>query len=246
VRTSVWDFSGPAFDTSIYTPWQIFWYVGGFLAWIPCYWIIIKKGFRERFLEIPVLAALGDITWELIWGFTIVVNMGWGLQLVYQFAFFMDCFILVWVFRFGWKETQVQMPALRQVWPYAIVMLIVGMLFFYRTFYTAGYDLPLGSNSAYLDNLMVSSLYLWYGLTRSRRRLTYTSALSKGIGTGMVTVFVFMTYHGERWVHTMAISVAVLDLTYLGLLVARKRFGWDPTPNVINDRTVRSAPVAQT
>lgn len=216
----------PFLDTSTYTGWELFWYVGGFLVWTPAYVAIIWRARTRQEVEIPVLAAIANVTWEFVWGFTVTVPMGWGLQAVYQLAFVIDFFILVAVFRYGWKQTDLLL--LRRWWPAVVVALIAAWGAFYVTFQRQGYDLPLGSTSAYLDNVMMSSLYLWFGLTRSVATLSIVAAWSKGIGTGMVSVFVFLVYPEDRFVQVLAVIVGVLDALYLIVLRARTRHGWTP------------------
>lgn len=215
----------PFLDTSEYSAWELFWYIGGFLVWTPTYVVIIWRAYRQRVVEIPILAALANVTWEFVWGFLVEVPMGWGLQVVYQLAFVIDCVILLAVFRYGWKQTD--LLVVRRWWPAIVLALIAAFVVFYVTFERQGYDLPLGSNSAYLDNVMMSGLYLWFGLTRDPRSLSTVAAWGKGVGTGMVTVFVFLRYPDNHFVQALGIVVAVLDLTYLVVLRARRR-GWTP------------------
>jgi hypothetical protein len=100
----------------------------------------------------------------------------------------------------------------------------VGWLAFYAGLKSAHYELPLGSVGAYLDNLEMSGLYLWLGLTLADpRRLSPVVAWSKGIGTVMVTVFVFLAYPDNSFVKTLAIMVGVLDVAYIGVLRSRLR-----------------------
>ena len=205
-----------------YSHWEVFWYVGGFIAWAPAYAVIIVRAARRRELEIPVVAAVGNITWEFVWGFIYYPDMGAGLRFVYQAAFFMDAFILAGTFRFGGRQTDV--PLLRRWFPFVLIGLIAGWIAFHVSLYETGYDLPLGSVSAYLVNVVESALYLWAGMSRAdHRSLSRIVAWSKGVGTGMVTVFVFMRYPDNGFVRTLAVLVTSLDLAYIVLLHLRYR-----------------------
>lgn len=211
----------PFLDTSAYSWPQIALYVGGFLAWTPAYVVIVWRAVRRHELEEPVIAALGNVTWEFFWGFFVRVDMGWGLQLIYQGACILDCLILVAVFACGFKQMTTAAISPR-LWPALVVAMIAAWLVFYASFHHQGYDLPLGSNSAYLDNMVVSGLYLWFGLTRGHDRLSIPVAWSKFVGTGMVTVFVFLRYGHNDFVRSIAVLVGVLDVSYLVLLYARR------------------------
>ena len=205
-----------------YSHWEVFWYVGGFIAWAPAYAVIIVRAARRRELEIPVVAAVGNITWEFVWGFIYFPDMGSGLRHVYQGAFFMDAFILAGTFRFGADQTEVAL--VRRWFRVLLVALIGGWIAFHVTLEETGYDLPLGSVSAYLVNVVESALYLWAGMSRAdHRSLSRVVAWSKGVGTGMVTVFVFMRYPDNDFVRALAVIVGLLDLAYIVLLEVRYR-----------------------
>ena len=213
----------PFFDTSRYSVARIIWYSGGFLLWTPAYVAIIVRSFRRRELEEPALAACGNIAWEFYWGFFVRVDMGWGLQFIYIGAFVLDCLILLNVFRLGWKQSR--FVDLRNVWPLLMVGSLAALVAFNWSLRRSGYDLPLGSNSAYVDNILVSGLYLWFGLSRPVPSLSFTVSWSKFLGTGMVSVFVFLEYPHNSFIHTLAILTAVLDLSYFVVLVVRRRRG---------------------
>ena len=216
------DFGGPFVNTDLYSAWEIFWYIGGFLMWTPAYVAVIVIAKRERRLEIPVIAAIGNATWEFMWGFLYRVDMGWGLQLVYQLAFVLDCFIIWNVFRYGADQTTSE--RVRKVFPWLAIGVIALWAAFYAGMRGGGYDLPLGSVSAYTLNLVESALYLWVGIAiLNPWTQSVTVAWSKGLGTGMVSVFVFLKYPGNDFIQVLAVMVAAIDLIYMVVLVMRRR-----------------------
>lgn len=218
------DFSGPFVDLDRYTGWEVFWYIGGFLMWVPAYVVVIKIAIKEQRLEIPFVAAIGNATWEFMWGFLYRVDMGWGLQLVYQGAFVLDCFIIWNVWRYGAK--QVENERVRAVFPWIAVGVTALWAAFYAGMRGGGYDLPLGSVSAYTLNLVESVIYLWVGIAvLSPWSQSVTVAWSKGLGTGMVSVFVFLEYPGNDFIQVLAVLVGIVDLIYMVVLVARRRVG---------------------
>lgn len=215
------DFSGPFVDLHRYSGWEVFWYIGGFLLWTPAYVQVIRIAWREKRLEIPAIAAIGNITWEFMWGFLYRVDMGWGLQLVYQAAFVLDCFILWNVFRYGALQSSNQ--RVRDAFPWLAIAMIVGWAAFYAGMRGGGYDLPLGSVSAYTLNIAESAVYLWVGISvLDIRSQSVIVAWSKGLGTGMVTVFVFLRYSGNDFIQVISVMVAALDLAYFAVLIARR------------------------
>ena len=210
-------------DSTGYSGAEIFWYFGGFLAWTPAYVGVLLIAVRERRLEIPMLAATGNIAWEFLWGFVYGGNldMGRGLQFIYIGAFVLDVGILYAVFRYG--RDQSTAPLVRRWWPLLVSGVLAGWLAIVAGLHASGRDLPLGSVSAYLVNLAESGVYLWFGLTLlDPRHMSWTVAWSKFIGTAMVTVFVFLRYPDDQFTIALAVLVGVIDLLYIGVLIGRR------------------------
>ena len=218
---SVFDaFDGPFLDTRLYDRAQLLWYFGGWILWIPVYWVVIKR-LRQGYLEIPAIAACGNITWEFLWGYVYEQNMGWGLQLIYMGAFLMDLAILYGVFRFG--RLQICDERAHRYWPFIALTMLTVWTVYSVGFIETGDDLPLGSTTAYTVNLVMSLAYLWFGITRPIGELSMVAAIFKGLGTGGVTVFVFMVYTDHPLVMTLAVTVTILDTAYVALLISRRR-----------------------
>jgi hypothetical protein len=216
------DFSGPWLDFDLYTGAEIFWYAVGFVLWTPAYVAIIRIGLHENRLEIPIIAVLGNATWEFMWGFLFRVDMGWLLQLIYQAAFVLDCWIIYYVFKYGREQLPEGLP--RRAFPWITVGVVALWALFYAGIRGGGYDLPLGSSSAYLLNIVESGVYLWIGLiTLEPLRQSFTVAWSKGFGSGMVAVFVFLRYDGNDFIQAIAVITAVLDVVYMAVLLTRRR-----------------------
>jgi hypothetical protein len=221
-----------------YSHWETFWYVGGFVVWAPAYIAIVVIAVRQRRLEIPVIAVTANVTWEFLWGFVFRQNMGPGLQWVYRGACILDLLILLAVFRLGRRQSLA--PIYARYFNVVVVALLAGWIAFYWSFHSSHYDLPLGSMSAYLDNILMSGLYIWFVMTRADPRdLSFTVAWSKGLGTAMVSVFVFMEYPDNAFIKTLAVMVGILDFVYLVSLAVRLRQYRvaAPSPELVIDLT---------
>ena len=82
-------------------------------------------------------------------------------------------------------------------------------------------DVPL---SAVIVNLLESGIYLWFGMTvLAPGSMSLIVAWSKRLGTGMVTVFVFLQYPDHTFVQVLAVLVGLIDAAYLALMYARRR-----------------------
>jgi len=230
-----------------YSHWETFWYVGGFVVWAPAYVAIVIIALRKRRLEIPLIAVTANVTWEFLWGLVFHQNMGPGLQWVYRGACILDLFILLAVFRYG--RTQTLAPIYARYFNVVVIALLAGWIAFYWSLHSSHYDLPLGSMSAYLDNILMSGLYIWFVMTRpDPRELSFTVAWSKGLGTGMVSVFVFMEYPDNAFIKTLAVMVGILDFVYLVALAVRLRGhrAATPAPALVIDLTRDGAPESAT
>jgi hypothetical protein len=174
----------------------------------------------------------GNVTWEFLWGFVWKVEMmGGTLQWFYRLGCLLDVFILACVFVYGRK--QVSLPALKRWFAPMVVASLAGWTLFYWTFKNQGYDLPLGSNSAYAINVVMSILYINLVLrVKDMHAFSADIGWLKGVGTGMVTVFVFLAYPENHFVQALGILTAILDGGYLALLALRKR-GWLTPPEAL-------------
>lgn len=206
-----------------YSPLELFFYLGGFLLWGAAYGSLLVRIHRHRFVEIPAFAVCGNVSWEFLWGFVWQVEMlGSTLQWFYRLGCLLDLGILTFTFLYGAR--QVTLPVLQRYFRPALVAALAGWTAFYWTFRGQGYDLPLGSNSAYIVNIVMSMLYIGLVLrTADAALFGATIGWLKGIGTGMVTVFVFLAYPENRFVQTLGVITALLDACYLALLHLRQR-----------------------
>ena len=209
-------------NTDVYTPIQLFFYLGGFLLWGIGYVLVIVRVVRTRFVEVPIFAVCGNVTWEFLWGFYFANDMGLLLTWFYRLGALLDVYILVSVFRYGRKQL-ISEPVEKHFAPMVVGALIIWAAL-YVAFQRQGYDLPLGSNSAYLVNLVMSILYILLVLNlRDSKLLSIPIGWLKGLGTGMVTVFVFLAYPENLFVQVISIIVGVLDAIYMVLLYRRQR-----------------------
>lgn len=206
-----------------YTEVQMLFYLIGFLLWGVAYGLLVVRIPRQGFVEIPFFAVCGNVTWEFLWGFVWKVEMlGETLQWFYRLGCVLDLFILACVFRYGAK--QIALPVLRRWFRPIVVASLAGWIAFYWTFRQQGYDLPLGSNSAYIVNIVMSVLYIGLVLRMRDAALFSTDiGLLKGLGTGFVTVFVFLAYPENRFVQTLGVITALLDTAYMVVLKLRHR-----------------------
>ena len=209
--------SGVWINTDVYTPVQLFFYLGGFLLWGIGYVLVIRRIIKSKFVEVPVFAVCGNITWEFLWGFYFETDMGLLLVWFYRLGALLDVGILVSVFLYGRKQL-ISEAVSEHFYPMVVGALVIWTCL-YLGFYKQGYDLPLGSNSAYIINLVMSILYIMLVLNlKNPHLLSIPIGWLKGLGTGMVTVFVYLAYPDNIFVQVISVICGVLDAIYMYLL----------------------------
>lgn len=188
----------------------------GCLMWVFVYFIVIHNFRKKQFVEIPMIAICANFAWEFLWSWVYMTDMGslyvWG----YRIWFFLDCFIVYAIFRYGYKQL-VSMPK------ESYVYLLTGGLaasFFILYFYIGNYDYPIshmGAYSGYVLNVMMSALYIsLFVRMRNPGLFSLPAAWLKGVGTLLISVFCFL--HFDDWfLISMCIVTAALDASYLYL-----------------------------
>lgn len=190
----------------------------GCVFWLITYITYIKNIFKHKFVEIPFLVVCLNISWEFIWSFvfgdSVGAYLGLALQIGYGLWFLFDCVIFYGLWKYGHK--QFKMPFMRdnaKLW--AALFVIFGLIFFY-TFNLSGYDTEIGTISAYLDNLVISSAYIILFLnTENKQLFSKGVAWYKMLGTGLISVSLVMHWSENYFLMFITSVVLVLDIYYI-------------------------------
>lgn len=199
-----------------YPPFEIFLFAGGCFLWVVVYVIYIVNGKRNKFIEMPVFAAAGNIGWEFAWAWLHRTDMGLLLVWTYRAWFILDVFIFADVLRHGRK--QVTTPAIRQNMLPIFITCAVGWAVAVHYFVDAGLDTSIGANSAYIAQMGISILYLILLLRQtSLVGWSWPVAWLKMIGTGMNTVFMCIhpAYASNHFLHFLAVTATTIDCAYI-------------------------------
>lgn len=190
----------------------------GLIFWILAYKEILQGIRKYKLVEMPVIVAALDISWEFNWAFVLKNELGLLFSFGCAIWFFMDVFINYNTLRYGRKL--VTNPWIKQVYPWIYVFVLVGglsMTYFLRE---KAADNGLGVISAYFINLLISSLYIYQLLTYPHLRnngFSYKVAWNKFLGTGSITVVCFMHWYTNGYLLTMCSMVFIMDITYIWL-----------------------------
>ena len=187
----------------------------GTIFWNIVYVIIIRNGFKNKFIEMPVPAAASNLAWEFVWGFLFVTDLGlvfvWGLRI----WFFLDLFIFWIVLKNGSKQLSTPF-FIRYFKPIEILSVIAWGLTFYF-FIKGGYDTSMGATSAYIITVIMASLYFIFYMSSGKhaREYSFTAAWCKGLGNLLMTVFVFMHYPTMYFLQLLSVIVFIFNILYV-------------------------------
>lgn len=204
-------------NLSDYTIVEHIFFALGCLLWVITYIIVIKSIKKNQFIEIPMIAVTANFAWEFLWSFYFITDMGslyvWG----YRIWFFLDCFIVFGLWKFGFKQLYAQIEQQYSKLIIALSFVCWILLLFY---YIKNYDFPISHNgvySGYILNVMMSGLYISLFLrTNLKTLMSKEGAWCKGVGTLFISIFCFLRYN-EGFLLSMCIVNTVLDFVYIYL-----------------------------
>jgi hypothetical protein len=192
----------------------------GCLFWVVAYVILVLEIRKKKFVEMPAYIAGANIGWELVWSFIYHPNTGLLFALSYQAAFFLDCFIFISVLRYGTKQ-----PMNPETKKHFIVFSLINFIFwilFTFTYMDGGYDTLIGANSGYIINVILSMqcVFLLFQ-TKDTSRFSMLLAWSRMLGTGLISVSMFIFYPENHFVQLLGVSCFLLDVSFITVLWRR-------------------------
>lgn len=182
--------------------------------WTLTYLIIIKRGFRDKSLGMPLTALCANISWEFIFSFIhphgapqIYVNYVW---LVF------DGVIMFQAIKFGVRDFPKNLSA-KLFFPFFTLTLILSfcaVLFVTREF--KDWD---GKYAAFGQNLMMSVLFVTMLVRRdSVAGQSLYIALFKMIGTLLPSFLFFRLYPTSVLLNFLFIAILIFDFVYTVML----------------------------
>lgn len=210
------------FNTCDYTWPQLIVNIVGCFLWLVAYYSVIRNFLKTRFIEIPLYVACANIAWEFVWSFIFYPNLGLLYWIGYAIAFFMDVYIFAMAIKYGRKD--VVDEGIKKRFPLFMILnaLTWGVLLFY--FRSVELDDNFGATSGFIINFLLSTLFLMLVLRiKDASVLTLLTAGSKGLGTGIITISMFMIYPENGFIHALGVFCFILDLAYFVILFNRKK-----------------------
>ena len=208
-------------NTDVYTLPQLILFMVAAAFWVVAYILIIKGIKKYQYVGIPVAAVCANFAWELLWSTAFRTNMGLLFEWGYRIWFFLDVYILIHLFRYGYKQAANKVIAQKtpQFLVLGLLMWIVGIYVFTNEVYD-----PIGAKSAYAVNTNMSAIYIFLSLRQpNQETLTPLIAWLKMLGTALTTVFCFWVFPKETTMLYLGVVSFILDMIYIYLTYKRPK-----------------------
>ena len=206
-------------NTNDYTTSQLVWNGIGCLFWVVTYAALLREIIVKKFVEMPFFIAAGNLAWEFVWSFFYHPDTGRLFSLSYQGAFLLDIFIFCFILKYGYK--QINIPEIQKHFKWIAIILLIIWIPLNYFFVAQGFDTTIGANSGYILNLIISLLYPLLLLRTDAKNFSETVAWCKFLGTGCISVSMFLIYPTNYFVHILAVSCFIFDLLY-AIILKRK------------------------
>ena len=193
--------------------------VGSGLSWTLVYILIIRRGFLDKTIGMPLTALCANISWEFIFSFVyphkppqIYINVTW---------FCFDAIIFAQALIY-WKQDFESRLSARGF--YSGFFLILIFAFFAVLLLTLEFDDFEGKYAAFAQNLMMSALFIAMLLRRGNvNGQSIYIALLKMIGTLLPSIMFFLRNPEAVLLNFLYIAIFTLDAIYIVLLHSKHR-----------------------
>ena len=216
---TIWEYIAlpmhPWFDTSNYLWWQILMFTIGALLWIVVYLYVINHLHKFKEVYIPLWAVTLNIGNEVTGAIFYVPDMGLFLVLAYWVWLLLDLYIVVGLFKYGYK--QVQIPYFRdRLKRFLAVWIPLSIVFQYHFVLT--YDVPMAPVDAFTINLVMSLCFLYMIFNPTQKVRSKLIGWCKFLGTGIIGVMFYTKYPDHNYLTSMYVACAFIDILYLYLV----------------------------
>lgn len=205
--------------------------IGMGIFWAITYLYIIKQGFRDQTVGVPVTALCANIAWEFIFSF---IYPHGGLQgTIDKVWLTLDFIILIQYIQYGRQEFALRLPV-KFFYPHLILMVTLSFAVILGTVHEF-LDWQ-GKYAAFGQNLMMSMLFISMLLGRGNcKGQSMHIACYKMIGS-LIPALGFYLYYRSGLITVLSIATLVFDLIYAGLLykeLLMDRHGESPNVSLV-------------
>jgi hypothetical protein len=188
--------------------------IGSGLCWTLAYLFIIRRGFQDKALGMPLVALCANISWEFIFSFIYPHDVPQYYVNVVWFLF--DAVILFQALKFGKFDFNANLPA-RLFYP--VVALTLSMSFCAVLFVSREFQDYEGKYAAFGQNLMMSVMFVSMLLRRNNvSGQSIYIALLKMIGTLLPSILFFLLLPASLLLNFLYVAIFIFDLIYFVML----------------------------
>ncbi len=201
-----------------YPPIQVFFLTLGTFFWIVVYRDTILNMRRYKLVEIPMIVAALDLSWEFCWGFLLENDYAPFFKWACIVWFFMDAYINYYTLKHGTKLVTNSWIKKNYLLIYLFILIGGGFITYFMRY--THQDDGIGAISAFFINLVISSTYIYQLLTYPHYRyqeFSYRIAWAKFLGTGFIALGCALHYPDNHFLHTMSGMVFIMDMVYIYL-----------------------------
>ena len=201
-----------------YTPVEMALFAGGCWLWVLAYAILIRNLRKYKFVEMPTIAGAGNFAWEFAFSWIgPFTNMGFLCLTAYRAWFFLDIYIWYNLAKYSPYDTTVQLFR-RHKWAYALIITILWLVAF-QTFRWSDLEWIIGARTAYfLNGVIALQYFVNYLRLGPKYPFSINIAWMKGLGTGANTVFMWLHYPDDHFLHFCGVFIAIVDIVYFSIL----------------------------
>jgi hypothetical protein len=212
-------------NTKDYHPLDFLFFLICFICWVLAYLEIIYNVRKHKFVDMPIVAATGNIVWEFLWSFVFIINLGpaavWGVRV----WFFLDVIINASLLLYGSK--QMIIPEFKKNSTIIFLFLLLCWSGILYSFIYMKLDNGMGAVTAMITNLVMSVLYILMVFRRPDLwRISVRTAWYKFLGTGSITAISFhlSSFRSNYFLICLGVIAFILDIYYICLLSYLKTF----------------------
>lgn len=192
----------------------------GSVLWLVCYIDTIKDIRKKKTLNIPIGCVITNFGWEISAAIFFVPNMGKLIVIAYWAWMIFDSYIFASTFRYGYKQ-MMNKYFREKIHFYLIIGIIIS--FVMQATFMVQYDIPMAPISAEIINIYMSVAFLYLLTIPGYQGLSLTTAWSKFLGTGIISLMFALRYPQNYFLISIGIACALFDVIYIVLLVKKKR-----------------------
>lgn len=201
-------------NTTEYSMAELGLFFTGAICWVLCYVFIVKDIYKYKYVGIPAGVVGANFAWEFLWAFVFHHDMGYLIQLGYYGWFILDCIIVFNMFRYGYKQVRTEnQKNFNLFFAFSIAAWFLVLYFFIGN----GFDNPIGANSAYSIQLLISTTFvmLLLNIDKVRGKLNPFSNWMRMLGSLFCGIMCCMHWPENTWILSMIIVYMIIDIYFL-------------------------------